>query len=243
MGRDNAEPSGRSDNLPPQKRQALSFEENTRLRKEHLAPSVKAHYDNTDAGPLHLAFGEGQYLYDTDGRRYLDCVNNVCHVGHCHPRVVQAATLQLGTLNTNSRYLHDNIVRLAEELTSTMPDKLKTVFFTNSGSEANDLALRLARVHTGRTDVYCVDGAYHGHTAATLAISPYSKYSAVETPEGVVKLSQPDAYRRGKRAEDVTEECTREYPRRHACKQTMRMDVHIACTHARSRKKNKKKKV
>jgi ethanolamine-phosphate phospho-lyase len=195
----------------PSKRGALSFEENRRLRKAHLAPSVKAHYDNTEAGPLHVAYGEGQYLYDTAGRRYLDCVNNVCHVGHCHPRVVQAATLQLGTLNTNSRYLHDNIVRLAQELTSTLPDPLSVVFFTNSGSEANDLALRLARVHTGRSDVYCVDGAYHGHTAATLAISPYSKYAAIETPAGVVKLSQPDAYRLGLTPEEVTAKSLKEY--------------------------------
>lgn len=159
---------------------------------------------------LALHTGSGQYLYDTDGRRYLDCVNNVCHVGHTHPRVVRAAAAQLSILNTNTRYLHDNIVRLAKRIAETMPPPLQSVFFVNSGTEANDLALRLARNYTGRQSVYCVDGAYHGHSAATLAISPYSKYSTVEMPEGTIKLTQPDVYRLGKSECEVTADCVAE---------------------------------
>ena len=86
--------------------------------------------------------------------------------------VVAAASVQLGKLNTNSRYLHDNIVHLAQRLTALMPRPLEVAIFVNSGTEANDLALRLARNHTGMRDVFCVDGAYHGNSAATLAISP-----------------------------------------------------------------------
>jgi ethanolamine-phosphate phospho-lyase len=161
--------------LPASKLPPLSFEENQALRQRHLLPALQAHYSTSDAGPIKLASGQGQYLFDVEGRRYLDCMNNVCHVGHCHPRVVTAAATQLGMLNTDSRYLHDNIVRLAAEVTATMPDPLSVCIFVNSGSEANDLALRLARAYTGRRDVFCVEGAYHGNSAATLAISPYNK--------------------------------------------------------------------
>ena len=134
-------------------------------RQDHLGPTLSlAHGD-----PLHVVRGRGQYLYTASGRPCLDLVNNVCHVGHCHPRVVQAAASQLGMLNTNSRYLHDNIVRLAKEVTAEMPDPLKIAFFVNSGTEATELALRLARNHSQRRLVYCIDGAYHGNSAAALA--------------------------------------------------------------------------
>ena len=172
---------------------------------------MKAHYAKSKAGPLKLVSGYKQYLYDQDGNEHLDLVNNVCHIGHCHPRVVSAASTQLGRLNTNSRYLHDNIVRLSQELVATLPEQLTTCFFVNSGSEANDLALRLARNHTQRQDVYCVDGAYHGNSTATLAISPYSRYAPVEKPEGVIKLLQPDVYRRNLAQADMTRLALAEY--------------------------------
>ena len=175
----------------------LTTDENLALRKRFLAPSQKMHYDGSEAGPLHLTRGRGAYLYDTDGAAHLDCVNNVAHVGHCHPRVVAAATRQLETLNTNSRYVHDNIARLAAALTATLPAPLDTVFFVNSGTEANDLAIRLARKRTGRQQMVCVDGAYHGHSVATLAVSPYSKYAEAEASGGTAVLSQPDVYRLG----------------------------------------------
>jgi 4-aminobutyrate aminotransferase-like enzyme len=114
-----------------------------------------------------------QYLYDETGRAYLDVYNNVPLVGHSHPQVVKAAQQQLALLNTNTRYLHDNIVRYAERLTALMPDPLQVCFFLNSASEANELALRLAREHTRQQDMIVLDAAYHGHTGGLIDISPY----------------------------------------------------------------------
>ena len=110
------------------------------------------------------------------GRAYLDAVNNVPHVGHNHPHVVRAGQRQMAVLNTNTRYLHHNLVRYAERLTATMPDPLNVCFFVCSGSEANDLALRLARTHTGQHDVIILEGAYHGNLTSLIEISPY-KYN------------------------------------------------------------------
>lgn len=123
--------------------------------------------------PLHIVRGRGAYLYDADGREYLDLVNNVAHVGHCHPRVVEAGARQMAALNTNTRYLHGSIVDYARRLAATLPDPLHVCFFVNSGSEANDLALRLAAAHTGREDVIVLDHAYHGHLRSQIALSPY----------------------------------------------------------------------
>jgi 4-aminobutyrate aminotransferase-like enzyme len=114
-----------------------------------------------------------QYLYDETGRAFLDVFNNVPLVGHSHPRVVQAASAQLALLNTNTRYLHDNVNQYAERLTRLLPDPLRVCFFVNSGSEANELALRLARTHTRREDVIVLEHAYHGHTTTLIDISPY----------------------------------------------------------------------
>jgi 4-aminobutyrate aminotransferase-like enzyme len=123
--------------------------------------------------PLHIVRGCGAYLYDADGREFLDLVNNVAHVGHCHPRVVAAGARQMALLNTNTRYLHRSVIDYARALAATLPDPLHVCFFVNSGSEANDLALRLAHAHTGRDDVIVLDHAYHGHLSSTIAISPY----------------------------------------------------------------------
>ncbi|XP_023387769.1 5-phosphohydroxy-L-lysine phospho-lyase [Pteropus vampyrus] len=107
--------------------------------------------------PIKIVRGQGQYVYDEQGTEYIDCINNVAHVGHCHPLVVQAAHEQNQVLNTNSRYLHDNIVDYAQRLSETLPEKLCVFYFLNSGSEANDLALRLARQYTGHWDVVVLD--------------------------------------------------------------------------------------
>jgi len=123
--------------------------------------------------PLKIVRGWMQYLYDDTGRAYLDVYNNVPLVGHSHPRVVRAAQEQLALLNTNTRYLHDNVNRYAERLTEKLPAPLCMCFFVNSGSEANELALRLARAHTGREDVITLEHAYHGHTNTLIDISPY----------------------------------------------------------------------
>jgi 4-aminobutyrate aminotransferase-like enzyme len=162
-------------------------------RRRFLSSALSLSHDP----PLHIVRGEGAYLYDAEGRRYLDCVNNVAHVGHCHPRVVEAACRQMGQLNTNTRYLHPEILEYAERLTHTLPEPLRVCFFVNSGSEANELALRLARAHTGRREVIAVDGAYHGNTSSLVEISPY-KFSGPGgggKPEHVEVVSTPDPYR------------------------------------------------
>ncbi|HTF38554.1 MAG TPA: aminotransferase class III-fold pyridoxal phosphate-dependent enzyme, partial [Blastocatellia bacterium] len=123
---------------------SLSSDQILELRRRHIGPSLSIAYRK----PLHIVKGWKQYLYDDEGRAYLDAVNNVAHVGHCHPRVVKAAQEQMAVLNTNTRYLHENIARFAERLCATMPDPLSVCFFVCSGSEANELALRLARAHT-----------------------------------------------------------------------------------------------
>lgn len=123
--------------------------------------------------PLKIVRGWMQYLYDETGRAYLDVYNNVPLVGHSHPRVVRAAQEQLALLNTNTRYLHDRVIRYAERLTHKLPEPLRVCYFLNSGSEANELALRMARTHTGREDVIVLEHAYHGHTNTLIDISPY----------------------------------------------------------------------
>ena len=123
--------------------------------------------------PLKIVRGWKQYLYDETGRAYLDAYNNVPLVGHSHPRVVRAVQEQMALLNTNSRYLHDNLVRYAERLTSLLPAPLRVCYVLNSASEATELALRLARTLTGREDVIVLESAYHGHTTGLIDISPY----------------------------------------------------------------------
>ena len=138
-------------------------------RKRLLGRNLSVAYEK----PLKIVRGSMQYLYDDDGRQYLDAYNNVAHVGHCHPRVVAAGQQQLAILNTNTRYLSDLIVDYAQKLTATLPDPLRVCFFVNSGSEANELALRLARAHTKARDMIVLDHAYHGNTTTLIDISPY----------------------------------------------------------------------
>eukprot|EP00798_Chlamydomonas_sp_ICE-L_P011143 gene11143-18762_t len=139
-------------------------------RKENYGPNTSVSYDQ----PLHIVRGEGCYLYDAEGRRYLDCINNVAHVGHCHPKVLEAITSQLSQLNTNSRYLHSGLTEYTQLLLSTMNKPLEVLYMVNSGSEANDLALRMAHAcRPGATHVAVMAGAYHGHTASLIPLSPY----------------------------------------------------------------------
>ncbi|NNF05156.1 MAG: aminotransferase class III-fold pyridoxal phosphate-dependent enzyme [Candidatus Eisenbacteria bacterium] len=147
--------------------------------------------------PLKIVRGKGQYLYDHLGRSYLDGVNNVCHVGHAHPKVVDALKRQASVLNTNTRYLHETILEYARELTATFPEPLSVCFLVCTGSEANELALRLARAHTHRRDVLVIDAAYHGHTSTLIDMSPY-KHKAKGgqgPPDYVHTLDLPDPYR------------------------------------------------
>jgi len=138
-------------------------------RKRCIGPSLSVSYKE----PLKIVRGRGQFLFDYRGRPYLDLVNNICHVGHCHPRVVAAGQRQMAELNTNTRYLYDGLTDYAERLCATMPEPLSVCYFVNSGSEANELAIRLARTHTGWQDMLVVDAAYHGNTGRLVSISPY----------------------------------------------------------------------
>jgi 4-aminobutyrate aminotransferase-like enzyme/Ser/Thr protein kinase RdoA (MazF antagonist) len=138
-------------------------------RRSRLGKNLGLSYEQ----PLKIVRGWMQYLYDETGRAFLDFYNNVPLIGHSHPRVVQAAQEQLALLNTNTRYLHDVINRYAQRLTGLLPEPLKVCFFVNSGSEANELALRLARAHTAREDVIVLEHAYHGNTSTLIDISPY----------------------------------------------------------------------
>jgi len=168
-------------------------EEIVNVRRRHLGPNLSISYRR----PLKIVRGEGQYLFDDAGRRYLDLVNNVCHVGHCHPHVVASIQRQAALLNTNTRYLHDNLTEYIVRLTATFADPLSVCFLVCSGTEANDLALRLARAHTGRRDIVVLDHAYHGNSPSQIEISPYK----CEGPggEGLApfarKVPMPDPYR------------------------------------------------
>jgi 4-aminobutyrate aminotransferase-like enzyme/Ser/Thr protein kinase RdoA (MazF antagonist) len=144
--------------------------------------------------PVHLVRGEGVWLFDPDGRRYLDCYNNVPVVGHGHPRVVRAVAEQQRLLATHSRYLHEAIVELAERLKATLPPALDAVLVVNSGSEANDLAWRIARAATGRAGGVVSAYAYHGLTEATHALSP-EEWAKGEQPAHVATVPAPDGYR------------------------------------------------
>jgi 4-aminobutyrate aminotransferase-like enzyme/Ser/Thr protein kinase RdoA (MazF antagonist) len=147
--------------------------------------------------PLHIVGGRGAYLIDAAGTEWLDLVNNVAHVGHGHPRVVAAGQAQMAKLNTNTRYLHDSVVEYARRIAASLPDPLNVCFFVNSGSEANDLALRLARTHTGREDVIVLDHAYHGHLSSLVALSPYkfNRAGGRGRPAGTHIAPLPDPYR------------------------------------------------
>ncbi|XP_063237700.1 5-phosphohydroxy-L-lysine phospho-lyase [Bacillus rossius redtenbacheri] len=179
----------------------LSKEETVRLRKRHVGESCKLFFRSD---PLKIVRAKGQYMYDEKGQQYLDCINNVAHVGHCHPDVVRAATEQLAVLNTNNRFLHDNLVLCAKRLTSLLPEPLSVCFLVNSGSEANDLALRLARAHTGHHDVVVLDSAYHGHLSSLIDISPYkfNQPGGPGKPDWVHVAPVPDVYRGKYRASD-----------------------------------------
>lgn len=155
-----------------------------------LGPNMSTFYED----PVHLVKGDGVWLWDADGKKYLDCYNNVPHVGHCHPHVVDAIAKQAATLNTHTRYLHEGILDYTERLTATFDDPLNTALLCCTGSEANDVALRMAEAVTGKTGLIATDHTYHGNT------STVSQLSTTNTP----KLGQsnhirfvptPDSYR------------------------------------------------
>ena len=138
-------------------------------RRQRLGRELSLSYRE----PLTIVRGRGAFLYDADDRPYLDLVNNVAHVGHAHPRVVEVAARQKAILETNTRYLHPLILDYADRLIATLPAPLEVVHLVNSGSEANELALRMARAATGRRDVAVLESGYHGNTSGLVEISPY----------------------------------------------------------------------
>ena len=178
---------------PEQKSTDLSIGDILSQRQQFLGRSLSVSYQK----PLKIVRAYKQYLYAHDGQRYLDTVNNVPHVGHQHPKVVAAAQQQMGVLNTNTRYLHENIIRFARELCATLPDPLSVCHFVNSGSEANELALRMARAYTGQRDMIAVEVGYHGNTGGCVDISSYKfdGKGGKGAPESTHIVPIPDTYR------------------------------------------------
>ncbi|MBY6116146.1 aminotransferase class III-fold pyridoxal phosphate-dependent enzyme [Mameliella alba] len=161
-------------------------------RRALLGPNVSTFYDD----PVHIVRGEGVWLWDASGSRYLDCYNNVPHVGHCNPRVVDAICQQAGRLNTHTRYLHTGILDYTEALVDTFDGDLRTAILTCSGSEANDIALRMAEAMTGKRGIIATDATYHGNTAL---VSHLSKSNIPEVGFGLGQylrhVHAPDSYR------------------------------------------------
>ena len=159
-------------------------------REAVLGPNVPTFFEN----PVHLVKGEGVWVWDADGRKYLDCYNNVPHVGHCHPNVVAAIAAQAAILNTHTRYLHDGIIDYAERLTAKFQPQLNQVIMVCSGSEANDIALRMAQAMTGKTGIISTDNTYHGNTMAVSQLSsrkpPIGGYAA-----NIRHVTAPDTLR------------------------------------------------
>ncbi|WP_168699111.1 aspartate aminotransferase family protein [Gordonia paraffinivorans] len=175
--------TGRLDALDPSSRALVERRMNT------LGTSYRLFYRR----PVQIVRGLGTRLYDAEGREYLDAYNNVASVGHCNPAVVAAVTEQLNTLATHSRYLQDGIVEYSERLLQTFPEPLNRVMYTNSGSEANDLALRVARHHTGGTGIVVTSEAYHGTTASCAEVSPSDGGGGL--PGHVIAVDPPNPYR------------------------------------------------
>ena len=181
-------------NIPGLELQPVSGKgETLAYRKKHLGKSLILSYQE----PLKIVRGSGAYLMDDLGRKYLDTVNNVAHVGHEHPDVVRAGQQQMSVLNTNTRYLHDKINEFAESLLSTFPEELSVVHFVNSGSEANELALRMVRACTGERDMIAVEVGYHGNTSGCVDVSSYKfdGKSGTGAPEHTHIVPLPDSYR------------------------------------------------
>jgi 4-aminobutyrate aminotransferase-like enzyme len=178
----------------------LQKSETIEKRRKHIGSNLSLAYRR----PLKIERGWMQYLYDETGRKYIDAYNNVPHVGHCHPRVVEAGRYQMNVLNTNTRYLHDVVTEYAEKILATLPDPLEVCFFVNSGSEANELALRLTRAYTQRKDMIVLEHAYHGNTTTMIDISPYKHATTggFGAPNWVHTAPIPDIFRGCYKADD-----------------------------------------
>ena len=166
-------------------------------RRAAMGPVYRLFYDE----PVHIVRGEGAWLWDAGGNRYLDCYNNVASVGHCHPGVVEAVHRQMRLLNTHTRYLHENVVLLAERLGALLPGDLGTCMFVCTGTEANDLAVQIARAVTGRRGIIVTEASYHGNSTLVKKLSTEG-YPAGERPGWLAVVEPPDFYRGPYREED-----------------------------------------
>jgi len=168
-------------------------EEVLQRRYKHISPILSLSYDE----PIHMVGSAFQYMYDADGNTFLDAYNNIPHVGHSHPKVVASGQRQMAKLNTNSRYLYDQLADYAEKLIEKFPSELNKVYFVNSGSAATDLAIRMAKNHTKHQKIMVMEHGYHGHTQTAIDISDYK----FNNPKGegqkdhVLKTAIPDTYR------------------------------------------------
>ena len=169
-------------------------------RRRLLGPKQDLFYDR----PIHMVRGEGIWLYDATGRAYLDAYNNVPHVGHSHPHVLRSITRQYAALCTNTRYVYGNILDYAERLGATIPDGPRVCVFVNSGSEANDIGWRMAKMHTGKSGAIILEKAYHGGTDAIDAFSPLDR-PVDEIPAHIRTIVTPDTYRGEFRGDDAAE--------------------------------------
>lgn len=176
-----------------QHQKTTSNKELITYRKQHLGKSLSLQYKK----PIKMVRGAGQYLMDQYGRKYLDTVNNVAHVGHEHASVVKAGQQQMALINTNSRYLHENINELAKELIETLPPELNVLHFVNSGSEANELAIRMVKASTGQRDIIASEVGYHGNTNRCIDISSYKfdGKGGQGAPEHTHIFPLPDTFR------------------------------------------------
>lgn len=168
------------------KSDSTTVDELLKIRKSHLMPCIKAIYNE----PLIIQRGQMQYLFDHNGRKYLDMFGGIVtvSVGHCHPYVLEAVSKQMKELwHTTNIYLHPNIHKYAEKLSSKFPNDLNVLYFVNSGSEANDLALFLARMSTGNFDVISLQNAYHGMSYGTMGLTANSswRFSLPGTSTGI----------------------------------------------------------
>lgn len=173
-------------------------------RKKHLGKSLSLQYDV----PIEMVRGAGQYLMDSFGRKYLDTVNNVAHVGHENYSVVKAGQEQMALINTNSRYLHENINALAKELIETLPPELNVLHFVNSGSEANELAIRMVKAYNGERDIIASEVGYHGNSNMCIDISSYKfdGKGGQGAPEHTHIFPLPDSFRGKYRGENTGDE-------------------------------------
>ena len=178
-----------------------TIKEGVLTRNKHISNALSLSYKD----PVYMESAAFQYMYDVNGNSFLDAYNNIPHVGHCHPKVVRAGQKQMAKLNTNTRYMYDLLPQYAEKLLSKFPKKLNRVFFVNSGSAASDLAIRMAKKHTGQKNIMVMQHGYHGNTQLGIEISDY-KFSNKTGPgqhKDIFRVEIPDTYRgRYKKTED-----------------------------------------